>query len=65
MSIVIFDGAGRRVRTLRNGFEAAGIRKSVEWNGLTNAGDKVASGIYFYRLQAPDYEQTLRMVLVE
>jgi hypothetical protein len=63
--LIVYDTAGRRVATLRNGFESAGLRKSVVWNGRTDQGERAASGVYYYRLQSPGFDQTYRMVLVQ
>lgn len=50
-SVKIFDLLGRQVATLVDEVQAAGFR-TVEWNGRNNAGLQVASGVYFYRLEA-------------
>ena len=63
VSLRVFDVSGRVVRTLVNGSQTAGA-KSVTWNGTNDAGQRVASGIYFYRMIAPDFTQTKKMVLL-
>ncbi|MGH1362881.1 MAG: FlgD immunoglobulin-like domain containing protein [Calditrichia bacterium] len=50
VSIEIFDYLGRRVRTLVNQTQAAG-NYLVFWNGADDQGNRVASGIYIYRLK--------------
>ncbi len=40
-------------------------RYRVVWEGTDQAGNSVASGVYFYRLQAGDYVQTKKMVLMK
>jgi hypothetical protein len=64
VSIQIYDVAGRRVRNLLDEHRAAGFG-SVTWNGTSDRGVKVASGVYFCRLRAPGYEKTIRMTLIE
>ncbi|MBN2172335.1 MAG: T9SS type A sorting domain-containing protein [Candidatus Krumholzibacteriota bacterium] len=59
----IFDVAGRLVRTLASGELPAG-RHRVRWDGRDGAGKYVASGIYFFRLEAGGHDVTRRMVLV-
>jgi hypothetical protein len=35
------------------------------WNGTDARGRGVVSGVYFYRLQAPGYTKTLKMILIQ
>ena len=63
VSILVFDVAGRLVRTLVDRHETAGA-KSVTWNGTGDRGVPVSSGIYFYRMIAPGFSETRKMVLL-
>ena len=69
VTVFIYDVSGKLIRTLPIGFRSAGIYssqdKSVYWNGETNAGETVASGVYFCQLKAGDYSQTNRMVILK
>jgi hypothetical protein len=60
----IYDVEGRLVHTLVDGVESPGI-KFASWDGRNTAGQRVASGVYFYRLTAENFEQTLKMTLLE
>jgi hypothetical protein len=60
----IFDSRGRSVRLLVDQKEEAGERRVV-WDGLDEVGRQVPSGVYFYRLQAGQLDETRRMVLVK
>ena len=51
-SLVIYDAQGRRVRGLFSGTREAG-EYAEDWDGLSDAGQRVASGLYFYRLETP------------
>lgn len=51
VTLKIYNALGQEVRTVRDEVENAGFR-SVEWNGTNNEGSPVASGVYFYRIQA-------------
>lgn len=53
---------GKRVRTLSNGLVPAGSH-SVMWNGLDEAGVKVAGGIYFYRIRFGESVHIGKMIL--
>jgi len=67
--LCIYNQSGQLVRTLRLGHKETGIylEKSHAgyWNGRNEAGEPVASGIYFYRLEAGDFCQTRRMTVLK
>jgi hypothetical protein len=60
VSLQVFDLAGRRVRTIAEGFRPAG-RSSALWDGTADDGTNVSSGVYLVRLEA-DGETALRRV---
>jgi hypothetical protein len=62
VSIRIFDVRGRVVRTLVQGRRPAGYNE-VTWNGVDESGRRVASGVYWCRLEMPGVVQTRAMVL--
>lgn len=64
VSLAIYDVRGALVRTLVSGNETAG-EKEVQWDGLSNRGQPLASGVYFYRLQTNDFVQTRKMLLLK
>jgi hypothetical protein len=59
VSLKVYDVLGREVATLVNGRQEAG-RYSVSFNAAS-----FASGVYFYRLQAGNFVQTKKMMLVK
>jgi flagellar hook assembly protein FlgD len=63
VSLQVFNLLGQTVRHLQSGFLSAGAH-SVEWDGRTDGGAAVASGVYFYRLTAGDYSHARKMVLL-
>ncbi|MDD3642561.1 MAG: M6 family metalloprotease domain-containing protein [Candidatus Krumholzibacteria bacterium] len=63
VSLRIFDVSGRLVRTLVGGMQPEGSR-SIVWNGTNDRGAPAASGIYFYRMQAPGFSETRKMILL-
>ena len=63
-NITIYDMMGRQVSTLVNGNQTAGY-KSVQWNATNNAGSPVSAGIYLYMIQAGEFRQTKKMVLLK
>jgi hypothetical protein len=63
VALEIFDVSGRRVRVLENGSRAAG-RHVLAWDGRDGHGPRVAAGIYFYRMQAGDFREIRKMVVL-
>ena len=55
---------GRVVKTLMNDQQTAGY-KSIQWNATNDAGSPVSAGIYLYMIQAGDFRQTKKMVLLK
>ena len=64
ISLRIFDVSGRLVRTLVYRYEDAGA-KSRHWDGRDNAGRRVASGVYFLRMETDVCTQTRKITLIE
>ncbi|MBD3219987.1 T9SS type A sorting domain-containing protein [bacterium] len=60
----VFDTRGRLVRTLVSEDLPAGAHE-VTWRGDDEGGRPVASGVYFYRLEAGDQQASRRMLLVK
>ena len=57
----IYDTWGRRVRSLVDGVQPAGLHH-VSWNGNDDTGRKVSSGLYIYRLKAGTIVQAKKMI---
>jgi hypothetical protein len=64
VSIKIYNMLGQEVKTLLNSEMNPGVH-TVQWNGDNNAGQKVSSGTYTYRVVAGDNVQTMKMVLMK
>ena len=69
VSISIYDTTGKLVRTLSLGFQSAGFYNSqgraAYWDGRNALGERVASGLYFYQLTTPDFQQTRRLLILK
>lgn len=63
MSLSILDVSGRRVRLVESGRFAPGSFSSV-WDGRDDGGSPVASGHYFYQLEAGDFRETKKLTVV-
>ena len=64
VQLAVFGIDGRRVATLKNESMPAG-NYTVTWMGRDDQGELVASGIYFYRIQAGDFSQIQKMTLLK
>ena len=63
VSLDVYDTHGRRIRTLASGRQTPGYW-TVSWDGRGESGQRVSSGIYFYRLKAGEIVLKRRMLLV-
>lgn len=64
VSLKIYNSKGQLVKQLVNRNQEAGYH-SVEWNGTDNNGNKVPSGVYFYRLDTVNSSSTKKMMLIK
>lgn len=62
--IKIYDLLGNEVKTLVNQDMSSGTF-NVTWNGDNNFDSKVSSGIYFCRMEAGAYIQTIKLMLMK
>ncbi|HHM02621.1 MAG TPA: T9SS type A sorting domain-containing protein, partial [Caldithrix abyssi] len=64
VTLTVYNVAGQKIATLINGNVTAGSHTRV-WNGKDNAGNQVASGVYFYKLTAEKFSATEKMILMK
>ncbi len=64
ISMEIYNVLGQRVRQLFNGHAVRGHHR-ITWDGKDDNGKVVANGIYFYRIQAGDFTETKKMILLK
>jgi len=64
VTLKVYNVAGQLVRTFNQNFDQAGY-KTITWDGTNSKGETVASGVYFYRLDAKDFSKTLKMTLLK
>ena len=69
VTLTIYDTTGVTVRQLDLGHQPAGYytdkTQAAYWNGQNQFGEQVASGVYFYRLQAGDFSATRKLVILK
>ena len=63
VKLSIFNTLGQEIRTLVNTRKSPG-NYSIRWDGRDNFGKKVSGGIYFFRLEAKNFKQTRKLVLL-
>lgn len=64
ISVDIYNLRGQKVRTLFRGPGSKG-RQSMHWDARDNQGNKVASGVYFYRLETPSGSKVQKMLVLK
>ena len=64
VNIVIYDLIGKKIKTLVSGFQTAGS-KNVNWNATDNQGQPVSAGVYLYTIEAGEFRQTKKMILLK
>ena len=69
VSLRIYDVQGQLMRRLDLGEQAAGDYSTREhaafWDGRNTRGEQVSSGVYFYQLSTPTFDQMKRMVIAK
>ena len=69
VQITIYDTRGMLVRTLPLGYQSAGYytgrSRAAYWDGRNGLGERVASGVYFYKLQTNDVSPIRKMVILK
>jgi hypothetical protein len=62
--VSIFNIRGQHVHTLLDRSMEPGYHRLM-WNGRNDAGLPVSSGVYYYRLQAGEFQSTVKMLLLK
>ncbi len=64
IKLAVYNVLGQHVATLASGTYEAGTYR-IDWNGTDDAGVKVSSGIYLYRLETAQFVETKKMMLLK
>ena len=64
VTVIIYDVMGRKIKSLINTNQEAGYR-SITWNATNDLGQPVSAGMYIYTIQAGEFKQTRKMVLLK
>jgi len=61
VSLIIYDMSGKQVVSLVNTHQLAGYY-NLKWDGTSDTGNQVSTGMYLCRLQAGSFSHTVKMV---
>ena len=64
VNITVYNMLGKEIYQLLSSVKPAGSH-SIQWNGVDQDGNKVSTGIYLFQIQAGDFVQTKKMVLMK
>jgi len=64
VKLEIFNIIGQRITSLIDNDLDAGYH-TVDWNGTNSSGQRVSSGIYFYKITADEFMQSKKMLLLK
>ena len=64
VKLEVWSTTGQKITTLVDGQFSAGSH-NVHWNAVDSRGMKVASGVYFYRLETPEFTNIKKMTLMK
>ena len=64
VNITIYDMMGRIVNNLVSNQQRAGY-KSIQWNATNEQGHPVSAGLYLYTIEAGEFRQTKKIVLLK
>jgi len=64
VKVIVFDIRGQEVMTLQETKQYPG-NYEIQWNGLDQSDNPMSTGVYFARLEAGSYSQTIKMVYLK
>ena len=64
VTLIIYDLMGGEISTLVNTTQKGG-NKSVIWNGTDTFGKPVSAGVYLYQIQAGNFVQVKKMLMLK
>ena len=64
VDVTVYDILGNVVNNLVNANQSSGF-KSIQWNATNNQGQPVSAGVYLYKIQAGNFADTKKMILLK
>lgn len=63
VTLIVYDISGRKIAELVNNTQNPGTY-NITWNGKNSSGENIASGIYFYELNAGSFKSVKKMIML-
>ena len=64
-TLMVYNGIGQRIKTLFQDHAQARYDHDLVWDGTNDAGERVASGVYYIRLEGRRYVLTKKVALIK
>ena len=64
IELVVYNMAGQKVRTIESGNMKPGYHSMI-WNGTNDKGTRVSTGMYFYSIQANNFQAVKKMLFLK
>ena len=64
VKITVYDIRGNIIKSINNEYQSPGF-KTVLWDATNNVGALVSAGLYIYSIEAEDFRQTRKMILLK
>ncbi len=64
INLKIYDISGRTIRTLVRNTKMSAGRHDLQWDGATDQGKPATSGVYFCQISSPQFNKTIKMMLI-
>jgi len=64
VNVTIYDILGNMVNNLVDANQSSGY-KTIQWNATNNQGQPVSAGVYLYKIQAGNFVDTNKMILLK
>jgi hypothetical protein len=64
-SLIIYNSISQKIRTLHSGLCPRRVDMFKEWDGKNDNGDRVASGVYYIRLETKRFVSTKKVILIK
>lgn len=64
-TLTVYNSIGQRIRTLFQAYTQARYDHDLVWDGTNDAGERVASGVYYIRLEGRRFVLTKKVALIK